>query len=392
MEILAVILSGLSLVLSAVILIVVLRRKDASVTKDDLSKIKEDTATEISKMSELIKSGIEGENRRFLEIVGERLDGYAKSTQGLLNLISDTIEKSLTRVKNDSNERLDAIQKLVEDKLQKTIDEKLKSSFESVILQIGNVNKAIGEIKSIATDVGSLKNVLANVKTRGITGEIILGNILSEILSPEQYLTNIATVKGSKDVVEFAIKIPSGDDFMLLPLDSKFPLTAYTRLKDAIDTGDKKIIDTARSELRSAIRTQAKLISKYINVPQTTDFAIMFLPTESLYIEAIEMGLFEECQREFHINISGPTTLAALISALKLGFSSVEIQKRSGEVFKLLGVVRTEFEKFAKALASTQTRFRQVESELDELVGKRTRIMQQKLDGIATAYPQEEAL
>ena len=155
---------------------------------------------------------------------------------------------------------------------------------------------------------------------------------------------------------------------------------------------DKKIIDTARSELRSAIRAQAKLISKYINVPQTTDFAIMFLPTESLYIEAIEMGLFEECQREFHINISGPTTLAALISALKLGFSSVEIQKRSGEVFKLLGVVRTEFEKFAKALASTQNRFKQVESELDELVGKRTRIMQQKLDGIATAYPQEEAL
>ena len=392
MEILAIILSGLALILCTVILVVLLKKKEATISKNDIEEIKKGQAEEISKLSSLVISSIEITNKHFLELLALKLEEYEKGTQGQLKQILDTVEKSLIAIKTETSERLNAIQGVVEEKLQKSIDEKLKASFESVIMHIGNVNKAIGEIKSIANDVGSLKNVLTNVKTRGITGEILLGGIIQEILSPEQYETNIATKKGSKDVVEFAVKIPTENSQILLPVDSKFPLSPYEKLKNAFDTGDRVMVESARKELRSALRLQARTISsKYIDVPNTTDFAIMFLPTEGLYIEAIEGGLFEEFQREFKIIISGPTTFSALISALKLGFTSVEIQKRSGEVFKLLGVIRTEFDKFARALSNTQKRFKQAENELDELVGKRTRIMQEKLDSISALSNVDEA-
>lgn len=387
MDILAVVLSGLSLVVAIVILVIALKKKDQSatggITQSDIDKINEAEARELQKLSSFITENISSTNKQFVEVFNVKLEEYSKSTKERLDNIDSTISKELKEIRRESNERLETIQKAVDEKLQKSIDERLKTSFENVIAQIGNVNKAIGEIRSIADDVGSLKNILSNVKTKGIAGEVILGSIISELLSPDQYDENVATNSNNpRDVVEFAIKIPSGDDSIFLPIDSKFPLEYYNKLRDALDTGDKVLIEGARKDLARQIKNEAKTISKYIDVPNTTDFAIMFLPTESLYIEAIEMGLFEFCQKEYRVNISGPTTLSAIINALRLGFNSLEIQKRSGEVFKLLGAVKTEFNKFAEALSSTQKKFDQAGAELENLVGTRTRAMQRKLKEI----------
>ena len=387
MDILAVILSGLSLVVAIIILVITLKKRDQSATggiaQSDIDKINEAEARELQKLSSFITENISSTNKQFVEIFNVKLEEYSKSTKERLDSIEATISKELKEIRRESNERLETIQKAVDEKLQKSIDERLKTSFESVIAQIGNVNKAIGEIRSIADDVGSLKNILSNVKTKGIAGEVILGSIIKELLSPDQFEENVATNSSNpRDVVEFAIKIPSKDSTIYLPIDSKFPLEYYSKLRDALDTGDKTLIENARKELGRQIKNEAKTISKYIDVPNTTDFAIMFLPTEGLYIEAIEMGLFEVCQKEFRVNISGPTTLSAIINSLRLGFNSLEIQKRSGEVFKLLGAVKTEFNKFAEALSSTQKKFDQAGAELENLVGTRTRAMQRKLKEI----------
>ena len=386
MEILAVILSGLSLIVSIIILVMIKNKGDASLSGDDIDKIRDTTAREINNVS----TYIENQNKHFIELVNEKLENQSKITQDRLNNIDNNVGKALSDIRRENSEKLNEIQKTVDEKLQKTLDDRLKNSFDNVVSQIGNVNKAIGEIRSIADDVGSLKNVLSNVKTKGIAGEVILGSIIGEILSPDQYETNCPTKVGSRDVVEFAIKIPSGNEHIYLPVDSKFPLEAYYKLRDAIDKADKALIDSARKDLARQIKNEAKTISsKYIDAPNTTDFAIMFLPTESLYIEAIEMGLFEECQREFRVNIAGPTTLSAIINALRLGFNSIEIQKRSGEVFKLLGAIKTEFERFASALSKAQDKVNQAGDEIESLVGTRTRQMQRKLKEIGSLSIEE---
>ena len=397
MEILAVVLSGLSLIVSVIILLMVKGKGDTSLSSDDIDKIRNTTSREINNVS----AHIENQNKHFIELVNEKLENQSKITQDRLNNIDNNVGKSLSDIRRENSEKLEyiqkstseklnEIQKAVDERLQKTLDERLKTSFDNVVVQIGNVNKAIGEIRSIADDVGSLKNVLSNVKTKGIAGEVILGSIIGEILAPDQYETNCPTKVGSRDVVEFAIKIPSGNEYIYLPVDSKFPLEAYNRLKDAIDKADKQLIDGARKDLARQIKNEAKTIaSKYIDVPNTTDFAIMFLPTESLYIEAIEMGLFEECQKDFRVNIAGPTTLSAIINALRLGFNSLEIQKRSSEVFKLLGAVKTEFENFANALSKAQEKVDQAGNEIEKLVGTRTRQMQRKLKEIGSLSPEE---
>ncbi len=338
-----------------------------------------------SAIGELTKA-VREENEKAIVNLNTKFDEFSKMMKERLDVIDANVSKSLTELRRENTEKLGEIQKTVDEKLQKALDERLKSSFESVVSQIGNVNKAIGEIKNIAQDVGSLKNVLTNVKTKGIVGEVILGNIISEILTHDQYEENFATKKGSRDVVEFAIKMPAGEEggFVYLPIDSKFPLETYYKIKDGIDTGNREEIDLARKELRAKLRTYAKdIATKYISVPDTTDFAIMFLPIEGLYIEAIEGGLFEEFQRDFKVNIVGPSTLAALLNALRSGFNSLAIQKRSNEVFKLLEAVKSEFESFAKVLSSAQTRADQLSDELEKLVGTRTRQMQRKLKDIS---------
>ena len=345
-----------------------------------------------SSLTEITKSARE-ENEKAIANLNTKFEEFSKTTKERLDLIDTNVSKSLVELRRENTDKLDQIQKAVDEKLQKALDERLKSSFESVVSQIGDVNKAIGEIKNIAGDVGSLKNVLTNVKTKGIVGEVILGNIISEILTRDQYEENFATKKGSRDVVEFAIKMPAGEngEFVYLPVDSKFPLETYYKIKDGIDKGNKEELDTARKELKNKIRAYAKdIATKYISVPDTTDFAIMFLPIEGLYIEAIEGGLFEIVQREFKINIVGPSTLAALLNALRSGFNSLAIQKRSNEVFKLLEAVKAEFESFTGVLASAQNRVDQLSGDLEKLVGTRTRQMQRKLKEI-TAISLDEA-
>ena len=249
-------------------------------------------------------------------------------------------------------------------------------------------------MQTLAVGVGDLKKVLSNVKTRGILGEIQLGAILSEILTKEQYEENIATKKGSKNVVEFAIKLPSdGAGTVYLPVDSKFPGDTYSALRDAVESCDKQRIESAQKALVQRIKGEAKDIhDKYIDPPNTTEFAIMFLPFEGLYSEVVNMGLVEVLQREYKVNIAGPSTMAALLNSLQMGFKTLAVQKRSAEVWKILGGVKTEFDKFNDVLVMTQQRLDQANKELDKLVGVRTRQIQRQLKDVESVSLSEQNL
>ena len=362
---------------------------------DNLEKITNKTHQEVNdKLDYLYKFNYEFFNKfqkdnneeyeKIKEKLTKELKEFTLTTKEELNKINLTLEKELKEIREDNTKKLDKINESVNEKLEKTLEGKLKQSFDNLIEQIGGVNKAIGEIKGLANDVGSLKTVLTNVKTKGIVGEVILGNIISDILTVGQYEENCITKDKSKDRVEFAIKMPSDDNsFIYLPIDSKLPLESYHKIKEAMDNGNPELIKEGRSELRLAIRKYAKDINtKYIDVPNTTDFAIMFLPIEGLYIEALIMGLFEEIQREFKVNLAGPTTLTAILNSLQMGFKTLAIQKKSSDVFKLLGAVKTEFNKFADTLQKAQKKVDDASNELDSLVGTRTRMIQSKLRNI----------
>lgn len=294
-----------------------------------------------------------------------------------------TMEKRLSYIQEDSNKKLEEIRHTVDEKLQTTLEEKMTQSFQLVNERLEAVYKGLGEMQTLANGVGDLKKVLSNVKTRGILGEIQLGMILEEILSPEQYETNIATVPNSKNVVEYAIKLPGDERSVYLPIDSKFPADAYQALQEAYETGDAGIVQNNADILIQRIKGFAKDIkTKYIEPPYTTDFAIMFLPFEGLYAEAVNRGLVEILQRDYHVNLAGPSTMAALLNSLQMGFRTIALQKRSSEVWEVLGAVRTEFDKFADILALTQQRIDQANRELDKLVGVRTRAIQRKLRNV----------
>ena len=362
---------------------------------DNLEKITNKTHQEVNdKLDYLYKFNYEFFNKfqkdnneeyeKIKEKLTKELKEFTLTTKEELNKINLTLEKELKEIREDNTKKLDKINESVNEKLEKTLEGKLKQSFDNLIEQIGGVNKAIGEIKGLANDVGSLKTVLTNVKTKGIVGEVILGNIISDILTVGQYEENCITKDKSKDRVEFAIKMPSDDNsFIYLPIDSKLPLESYHKIKEAMDNGNPELIKEGRSELKQSIRKYAKDINtKYIDVPNTTDFAIMFLPIEGLYIEALNMGLFEEIQREFKVNLAGPTTLTAILNSLQMGFKTLAIQKKSSDVFKLLGAVKTEFNKFADTLQKAQKKVDDASNELDSLVGTRTRMIQSKLRNI----------
>ena len=261
----------------------------------------------------------------------------------------------------------------------------MNQSFSLVNQRLEQVYKGLGEMQNLAVGVGDLKKVLSNVKTRGILGEIQLGSILTEILPPEQYEENIATKKGSKNVVEYAIKLPAEDDsFIYLPIDSKFPGDTYTAMREAMQNADAAALDAASKNLVKTLKNEAKDIhDKYIVPPYTTDFAVMFLPFEGLYAEAVDLGLMETLQREYKVCLAGPGTMGAFLNSLQMGFKTLAVQKRTSQVWELLGEVSQEFDTFAKALAQTQERLRTADSELEKLVGIRTRQMQKKLDKIS---------
>ena len=333
--------------------------------------------TEISKFNLDIKDTLESFNKS----LKEKLDDFKNNTKESIIDLSKTVKDNLETIRKDNSEKLDTINNTVNEKLQKTLEEKLKDSFKSVVEGIGDVNKAVGEIKGLATDVGSLKNVLTNVKTKGIMGEVILGNIIREFLTAGQFEENVATKKNSTERVEFAIKLPgTKDDTIYLPIDSKFPYESYAKIHESSDIDE---INKAKSNLRTNLLKYARDVhDKYIDVPNTTDFAVIFLPLEGLYLEALNMGLFEEIQTKYKVNLTGPTTFTAFINSLNMGFKSLLIQKKSADVFTLLGAVKTEFSKFADALEKTQKKVNAAADELDSLVGTRTKMMNSKLKSI----------
>lgn len=354
--------------------------KVIKLTHEENEKVKDKLSEEIKEFNKQVKDTL----KDFDTALKEKMTEFTKSNKETLEKLEKTVKENLDNIRKDNTEQLDKINVTVGEKLEKTLEGKLKDSFDNVIKQIGNVNEAMGEIKGLASDVGSLKTVLTNVKTKGIVGEVILGNIIKDILTVNQYDENVVTKKNSQERVEFAIKMPGdNDNFIYLPIDSKLPLESYQKIKDGMEKGDANMIAEARKSLRQSIKQYAKdIANKYIDVPNTTEFAIMFLPIEGLYIEALDLGLFEEIQRDYKVNLAGPTTLSAILNALQMGFKTLVIQKKSSEVFKLLGAVKTEFGKFADVLEKTQKKVGEASDELDKLVGTRTRMIRSKLNNI----------
>ena len=311
------------------------------------------------------------------------------------------IAEGLEALRQENTRQLNEMRRSVDERLTQSLDKKLNESFALVSQRLEQVYKGLGEMQTLATGVGDLKRVLTNVKTRGIWGEMQLGNLLSAVLTPEQYAENVAVVPGSQERVEFAVRLPGKDaDVVWLPIDSKFPVEDYARLQEASQSGDAAAVDAARKALMQQIKLEARRISgKYIAPPHTTDFAVMFLPVEGLYAEVVQQtDLVDAIQREQRVVIAGPSTFSALLNALQMGFRTLAIEKRSGEVWKLLGTVKADFGAFSDVLEKTQMRLRQASESIDSAFVK-TRTIQRHLgqvesagmDGALPASEQEDA-
>ena len=348
----------------------------------------------VRQMGEMIaqnqRESTENQSRRLAEL-NRQLASTSMGIEQRLENIRISMEKKITMMTDENNRQLSEMRNTVDEKLQKTLEDRIGRSFRQVSDTLEQVTRGLGQMQTLAAGVGDLKKVLSNVKTRGIVGEIQLGAILAQILSPEQYDENVA-VKGGSERVEFAVKFPGeGDRPVYLPIDSKFPADAYTRLLDAYDTGDRQLIKAATDGLRNAVLKAAKDIrTKYISPPYTTEFAIMFLPFEGLYAEVLRLGLVDTLQRDYRINIAGPTTMAAMLNSFQMGFRSLALQKQSGEVWDTLAKVKNEFDKFGDVLVKTQTKMEQAQKDLEKLVGVRTRGIQRALKGVATVGEPEE--
>lgn len=385
------IILSIAIVAMAVVLVIVLSKNKNNNISDAIydasKKLNQDTVNSVKLMSDMINQNQVNmaENQKFqLQQMENRLKTFSMENEQKLENIRSTVEKKLTYMQEDNNKQLENIRTTVDEKLQNTLENKLNKSFETVSKQLQQVYKGLGEMQNLAVGVGDLKKVLSNVKTRGILGEIQLSAILKEILSPEQYEENVATKKGSRNVVEFAIKLPADDDsFVYLPIDSKFPGDTYAKLVDAMNNGNKEEIEVCSKNLLRTIKSEAKDIhDKYISPPNTTEFAIMFLPFEGLYAEVVNRGMVEVLQREYKVNVAGPSTMGALLNSLQLGFKTLAVQKRSAEVWQILNDVKREFDTFADVLEKTQTKLNQANTELDKLVGVRTRKIQSQLSKV----------
>lgn len=404
MDIITLLLAALACILGLVNLI---RRPSSGLTGEDLEKVRQDllnemrltrqelsvsvaqTAQTSAQYSAQQQNSLQKALNDQLRLMNSQLSATALQNEQKLENIRTTMESRLGAMQTENTRQLDEMRQTVDEKLQKTLDDKLRQSFSLVSERLEMVYKGLGEMQNLATGVGDLKKVLSNVKTRGILGEIQLGAILEQILAPEQYAENIVTRPGSSERVEYALRLPGDDEHeVYLPIDAKFPVDAYSVLLDAYDQSDAAAVETAAKELERRIRSFAKDIhDKYIAPPYTTDFGVMFLPIEGLYAEVVRRGISERLQREFKIVVAGPTTMAALLNSLQMGFRTLAIQKRSSEVWQVLGSVKTEFDTFGRALAQAQNRLHQASNELENLVGVRTRQIQRKLQAV-TQLPQ----
>lgn len=354
----------------------------------------------VKNMSELGKNLNEGQDKQQKSITERllKLEGdFDKIRIEILNTL-DNIRKANTetmeKLRKDNQDSLDKINNTVNEKLQKTLDDKISKSFEAVNKRLAEVYEGLGEMKNVASGVSDLKNVLSNVKTRGIMGEIQLGAILGEILASEQYGEQISVKPNGSEKVDFAVKLPGMEEgeWVYLPIDSKFPGDTYSNLLSAYESGDPTELKARRSALETEIKKCAKSIhDKYIVPPYTTDFAIMFLPFEGLYAEVVNMGLIEMLQRNYKVNIAGPSTMAAMLNSFHMGFRTLAIQKKSGEVWKILEAAKKEFGNFETVLTNTRNRLRQADEELDKLIGTRTRAINRKLMNVSTLDSSEES-
>ena len=334
----------------------------------------------IEKLSDRLEAFGERQDGR-LHRMSAALDDKLSQNETRMERMRDTLSKSVTSLQEENSKKLEEMRLTVDEKLHATLDKRLGESFSLVNERLEQVYKGLGEMQSLASGVGDLKKVLTNVKTRGVWGEMQLGALLSQVLAPGQYDENVAVIPGSSQRVEFAVKLPGqGEGILYLPIDSKFPLEDYDRLLSALDTGDPALIAAAENALHTAIKTEAKRIAgKYIAPPHTTDFAIMFLPIEGLYAEALRArGLTEELQEKLRIVIAGPTTLNALLTSLQVGFRTLAIEKRTDEVWQLLSAVKTEFGNFARILENTQKKMHAV-TESIETATRKSRTIERKL-------------
>ena len=333
----------------------------------------------------------------------ERFKTFESANSASLNDIRETVERRLSHMESENDKHLDDVRDtmkksldevrgVVDEKLQETLNKRITESFKLVNDRLTEVYQGLGEMKNLAAGVGDLKKVLTNVKTRGTLGEVQLGAILEEILTPEQYVRNFDAKKKSQERVEYAVRLPGdGDAPIYLPIDSKFPSDAYVQLADAYESGDPALVQRAQRQLCDVIMKFARDIrDKYIDPPRTTEFAIMFLPTEGIYAEVVRLGMVERLQREARVNVAGPSTMAALLNSLRMGFSIVAMQKRSGEAWQVLGSVKAEFETFETVLLSAQKRLNGVNDELEKLIGTRTRAILRKLRDVESLPAAEQ--
>lgn len=358
--------------------------KDSKESRDELSK-------NLGRFEEKLGKSLNEFSKQMRNNFGD-LNQQSKNSQKELK---DTVEKQMNNIRTDNTTQLNEMRRTVDEKLQTTLEKRLGESFKQVSDRLEQVHKGLGEMQALAIGVGDLKKVLSNVKTRGIMGEYQLGNILEQILTPEQYAQNVATKKGSQANVEYAVKLPgkSSDQEVWLPIDSKFPLESYNALIDAFELGDKTVIEQAQKLLLKTIEGFAKDISsKYLDPPNTTDFGIMFLPVEGLYAEVLRHpGIFDRLQRTYHITVTGPTTLSALLSSLQMGFRTLAVQKRSSEVWKVLEEVKTEFGKFSSTLEKVHRQIHTAAGTLDTLANTRARAMERKLKNVENLESLNEA-
>ena len=359
-----------------------------------LSRESEATADHLS---DQLTYQLEGNHHKFLlqqQVVNQELTELRRELYQHLTEIRQELNQSLLQNRDATDQRLQALQtsnekrleemrQTVEEKLEKTLQTRLQASFETVSKQLESVNRGLGEMQNVARDVGTLNKVLSNTKTRGIMGELQLGQIIEDILTPNQYEREFATVSGSSERVEYAIKMPgqTGDDYVYLPIDSKFPLADYYRLEEAYEEGDKDQIDLYRKTLLASIKRFAKdIASKYLNPPETTNFGILFLPTEGLYSEVVRNPeFFDGLRRNEQIVVAGPSTLSALLNSLSVGFKTLNIQKSANDISKILGNVKGEFGKFGDILVKAQRHLSNASSNLDELLTRRTNAIERTL-------------
>ena len=316
-----------------------------------------------------------------------RLSDTKKHLADTLDQIHQTLERNITTLREGNEAKLAEIQKTVDEKLTKTLNDRFNESFKVLAGELERVTKTIGEMQKISSEVGTLSKMLSNVKTTGIFGEIQLGAIIDEILSPEQYEKNVVTNKAGRDPVEYVVKLPGGDDGeVLLPIDSKFPYTIYTDMQVAYENNDFDAFELKKKQLITTVKGMAKDIKeKYINPPHTTNFAVMFLPVEGLYAEVVKLGLVEELRSKYSITVAGPTTMAALLNSLQMGFQTLAIQKKSNEVWTILGMVKAEFAKFGGIMEAVQKKLNGASKELDQLIGVRTRAIDRSLRNVTVS-------